>query len=112
MAENTFDLESGKAQMRKGLLELCALLVISKGEMYSSDILEKMKSAGLLIVEGTIYPLLSRLKSEGLLTYNWVESASGPPRKYYSLTASGRNALEQLKSTWRALSKSVESLIK
>jgi len=112
MGQNESTLELGKSQMRKGLLEFCTLLVISKGEMYSSDILEKLKSADLLVVEGTIYPLLSRLKSEGLLEYSWAESAAGPPRKYYSLTSRGLDALHQLKLTWRSLSKSVESLIK
>lgn len=98
--------------MRRGLLEFCALAVISKEEMYASDILETLKDADLIVVEGTLYPLLSRLKGEGLLKYAWVESSSGPPRKYYSLTPRGQEFLEKLKVTWKALNKSIDSLVK
>jgi PadR family transcriptional regulator, regulatory protein PadR len=105
------NLESSKAQMRKGLLEFCILLIISQGEIYASEILQKLKDADLIVVEGTLYPLLSRLKSEKLLSYSWVESNSGPPRKYYSLTQEGRQALNQLKNTWGKLSQSINSLL-
>lgn len=103
--------ENTKAQMRKGILEFCILLVISRGKIYSSDILRALKEADLIVVEGTIYPLLTRLKNSGLLSYDWEESPLGPPRKYYSLTATGRKTLEQLMETWKALSDSIEQLV-
>ncbi len=108
--ENT--LENSKAQMRKGSLEFCILLIISRGEVYASDILKDLKKADLIVVEGTLYPLLSRLKSLELLNYTWKESESGPPRKYYTLTEKGKKTLEQLKQTWNLLAKSIQSLIK
>ena len=104
-------LESNKSQMRKGLLEFCILLIISKDRVYASEILSELKKADLLIVEGTLYPLLSRLKTEGLLEYTWQESPSGPPRKYYSLTPHGTKQLAQLKTIWKTLTTSVNSLI-
>ncbi|MCU0679215.1 MAG: PadR family transcriptional regulator [Planctomycetes bacterium] len=106
------DIENTRAQMRKGFLEYCALLVIAAGKVYASDILVKLKDADLLVVEGTIYPLLSRLKNSGLVSYEWEESQSGPPRKYYELTANGRAALAELSSTWQALARSVSALAK
>ena len=112
MDKKDFDLEVAKTQMRKGLLEFCTLLAISKEEMYVSDILVALKKADLLVVEGTIYPLLSRLRIEALLEYKWAESNAGPPRKYYSLTDKGEETLHQLKVTWKALHKSIDSLIK
>ncbi len=96
--------------MRKGLLEFCILLVVSGGRVYSSDILEKLKIAHLLVVEGTLYPLLSRLKAQGLLEYDWEESPSGPPRKYYEITVHGKEVLTHLKKTWGELSDSITSL--
>ncbi len=98
--------------MRKGLLEFCILTVISNERMYSSDILKHLKQADLLVVEGTLYPLLSRLKSQGLLTYDWEESKSGPPRKYYELTKDGRSALTALTHTWKGLTASINTLEK
>ncbi len=100
------------AQMRKGVLELCILSILSHNEMYSSDLLAALKEAQLLVVEGTIYPLLSRLKNEGLLKYRWEESPTGPPRKYFSLTEEGKSTQETLKSTWQQLSESVNRIIK
>jgi PadR family transcriptional regulator PadR len=97
--------------MRKGILEYCFLLVISKGKVYTNDILKELKKADLIVVEGTIYPLLSRLKKAELLEYTWEESKSGPPRKYYSLTDKGRETLEQLTATWKSLDKSISSLV-
>ncbi|RZK78462.1 MAG: PadR family transcriptional regulator, partial [Pedobacter sp.] len=94
-------------QMRKGILEYCVLLIISKGEIYASDIIAELKSAKLLVVEGTLYPLLTRLKNNGLLSYNWVESTSGPPRKYYVLTEEGKNILGQLDNTWNELADAI-----
>ncbi|MFY8109814.1 MAG: PadR family transcriptional regulator [Bacteroidia bacterium] len=104
------DIENSKAQLKKGILEFCILSIISRGEAYTSDILEEMKAAKLLVVEGTMYPLLSRLKNEGLLSYNWVESKSGPPRKYYQLTDEGKKFMEELHLTWVDLVESVERL--
>lgn len=97
IAENT------QTQMRKGILEYCVLLIISRGEIYASDIITELKQARLLVVEGTLYPLLTRLKNNGLLSYNWVESTSGPPRKYYMLTDDGKQMLTQLDKTWQEL---------
>jgi PadR family transcriptional regulator PadR len=97
IAENT------QTQMRKGILEYCVLLIISRGEIYASDIIAELKQAKLLVVEGTLYPLLTRLKNNGLLSYNWVESTSGPPRKYYVLTGEGTQFLKQLDTTWTEL---------
>lgn len=100
------------SQLRKGLLELAVLLVVSHGSVYASDILKKMKESHLLVVEGTLYPLLSRLKNDGHLKYEWQESKNGPPRKYYQLTPTGEENLKQLMSTWSNLNKSITSLIK
>lgn len=104
------DIENSKAQLKKGILEFCILSIISRGEAYTSDILEEMKAAKLLVVEGTMYPLLSRLKNEGLLSYNWVESKSGPPRKYYQLTEDGKKFMDELHLTWVDLVESVDRL--
>ena len=104
--------EKTNAQMRKGVIELCVLSVISDKEVYTSDILSKMKEAELIVVEGTGYPLLTRLKNEGILKYKWEESTSGPPRKYYSLTDEGKKALTKLTSNWNNLSNSVNKLLK
>jgi len=101
-----------KAQMRKGILEMCILSIISKEEIYTSDILKKLKAAELIVVEGTLYPLLTRLKNSGLLDYTWKESTSGPPRKYYMITDEGNEFLTDLKSSWKGLTKSVNKAIK
>ncbi|RYE23910.1 MAG: PadR family transcriptional regulator [Sphingobacteriaceae bacterium] len=105
-------LENTQTQMRKGILEYCILAIISRGEIYASDIIAELKTAKLLVVEGTLYPLLTRLKNNGLLSYNWVESTSGPPRKYYQLTAEGSVLLQQLEKTWQELSFAVEISLK
>lgn len=107
-----FGIENSKAQMRKGMLEYCILMIISSGEVYASDILRELKDANLLVVEGTLYPLLSRLRSDGALKYTWAESQSGPPRKYYTLTARGREILRQLNENWHFFSQSINALIK
>lgn len=96
-------LENAKAQMRKGLLELCVLSIINPEEMYPSDIIEKLKEAELIVVEGTLYPLLTRLKNAGLLEYTWRESTSGPPRKYYTTTGQGKIFCQELKESWDEL---------
>lgn len=106
------NVENTKAQMRKGLLEFCILLIISQGKIYTNDILKELKKADLLVVEGTIYPLLNRLKNSELLSYDWEESKSGPPRKYYQLTNKGRLSLAGLMKTWESLDGSINSLIK
>ncbi len=96
-------LENTKAQMRKGVLELCILSIISEEEAYTSDIIEKLKAIELIVVEGTLYPLLTRLKNAGLLHYNWKESLKGPPRKYYYITDAGHEFLGELLVTWNQL---------
>lgn len=102
--------ENAQVQMRKGILEFCILHIISRGEVYASDMLDELTSAKIMVVEGTLYPLLTRLKNAGLLDYKWVESSSGPPRKYYVLTATGRQFLDQLQLTWEELQTSVNQI--
>ena len=104
-----FSIENTKIQMRKGILEFCILGIISRGEVYASDILDALKSANMLVVEGTVYPLLTRLKNAGLLMYEWRESTGGPPRKYFTLTPEGITALQELKETWHELAKAANS---
>jgi PadR family transcriptional regulator PadR len=104
------NIENTSSQMRKGILEFCILSVIKQGEAYPSDIITKMKSANLNIFEGTLYPLLTRLKNAELLTYRWVESNSGPPRKYFSLTEKGNEFYNELATTWKELSDAVEKI--
>lgn len=103
-------IENTKAQMRKGILELCILSILDKQEAYPSDIIEELKESKMIVVEGTLYPLLTRLKNAGILAYRWEESVSGPPRKYYSLTEKGREFLEELRSTWESLSTAVTKI--
>ena len=105
------NLDKTNAQMRKGVLELCVLSVISDKEVYTSDILSSLKDAEMLVVEGTVYPLLTRLKNEGVLKYRWEESTSGPPRKYYSLTETGIILLNKLTENWQDLNKSVNRIL-
>ncbi len=105
------NLENAQVQMRKGILEFCILHIISRGEVYASNMLEELTAAKIMVVEGTLYPLLTRLKNSGLLDYKWVESSSGPPRKYYILTDSGREFLTQLQSTWEELQTSVNQIV-
>ena len=104
------NIENTQSQMRKGVLEFCILSIIKQGEAYPSDIIERMREAKLDILEGTLYPLLTRLKNAELLTYRWVESSSGPPRKYFSLTESGEKFYQELASTWLELSNGVTAL--
>ena len=105
-------LENTKAQLRKGILELCILSILEKKEAYPSEIIETLKDAKLIVVEGTLYPLLTRLKNGELLTYRWEESPSGPPRKYYSLTKMGKAFLEELSLTWDELNTAVTQITK
>lgn len=104
------DIQNTQSQMRKGVLEFCILSIIRHGEVYPSDIVEKMKAANLHILEGTLYPLLTRLKNAGLLTYRWVESNSGPPRKYFLMTEAGLSFYEKLEETWEELANAVKTL--
>lgn len=104
--------ENTQIQMRKGILEYCILSIISREEIYASDIIQEMKEAELLVVEGTLYPLLNRLRTNGWLSYEWKESSAGPPRKYYSITKEGEEALSQLDETWKTLVFAVERSIK
>jgi PadR family transcriptional regulator PadR len=104
------DIQNTQSQMRKGVLEFCILSVIRQGEVYPSDIVERMKGANLNILEGTLYPLLTRLKNAGYLTYRWVESNSGPPRKYFSMTDSGLAFYGELERTWNELADAVQKL--
>ena len=102
--------ENVKSQMRKGYLEYCILLIINKKPAYVSDIINELKEAKMIVVEGTLYPLLSRLKNNGILQYEWQESVSGPPRKYYELTESGQSFLAELESGWEELKEAVGHL--
>lgn len=104
------DLENAKSQMRKGVLEFCILLLTSKEPVYANDILQGLLAAKLLVVEGTLYPLLNRLRQDGLLNYEWIESKNGPPRKYYSITQEGRAALAALRTSWDELNQAVATL--
>ena len=105
-------LENTKAQMRKGVLELCILSIIAEGEAYPSDIINKLKESELIVVEGTLYPLLMRLKNAGLLHYTWKESRTGPPRKYYHITEIGESFLQGLIETWNQLLNAVNQSTK
>ncbi len=106
MSEEEIEKNSGvpeksiQSQMRKGILELCILSILSKADAYPTEIIEKLKETKLVVVEGTLYPLLTRLKNTGLLAYRWEESNSGPPRKYYKLTSEGQNYLKELHESW------------
>jgi len=105
------NIENTKAQMRKGVLEFCILSILSDGAHYPTEIIERMKTAKLLVVEGTLYPLLTRLKNDGLLTYRWEESTSGPPRKYFTLSEEGKKSLTELLNSWTELTTSVNQII-
>lgn len=104
-------IENADAQMRKGVLEFAVLLVIAKKKAYTNDIISSLRESELSVVEGTVYPLLSRLKNAGILDYSWEESSSGPPRKYYTLTIQGKLLLSGYQKQWRALSRSITNLL-
>ena len=106
--ENTLD--NIRAQMRKGLLEYCILSILNKREAYASSLIEELKAVGMIVVEGTLYPLLIRQKNQGLLAYRWEESTQGPPRKYYVLTDKGREQLAQMDTAWNELITSIQTL--
>ena len=102
--------ENIKSQMRKGILEYCILTIISRQEVYTSDILEALRRADLLVVEGTVYPLLSRLKNNGLVKYRWQESTDGPPRKYFTLTDEGQEMLSALNQEWAIIGNAITKI--
>lgn len=104
------NIEKTKTQMRKGVLEYCILSIIKKGDAYASDIIDELKKAEMIVVEGTLYPLLTRLKNDNLLQYRWEESTAGPPRKYYSLTDQGEYFLIELATTWTQLIDAVKKV--
>ena len=108
ICNTSMKIENTKAQMRKGVLEYCILSILKSGEAYPSEIIDKLKAGKLIVVEGTLYPLLTRLKNAGLLSYRWEESKSGPPRKYYQLTEIGDEFLKELETTWDDLVKAVK----
>lgn len=110
--QSVYNVANTESQMRKGFLEFPVLLIIGAKPTYVPDILKQLKKANLLVVEGTLYPLLSRLKRSGLVSYQWQESKSGPPRKMYTITKSGTAVLEQLETSWKKLDSSVNTLIK
>jgi PadR family transcriptional regulator PadR len=103
--------DNAQAQMRKGVLEFCILSILSHGDAYASDIINELKKSKLIVVEGTLYPLLTRQKNAGLLSYRWEESLQGPPRKYYALTDNGRAYLKELTDSWTELVEAVNSII-
>ncbi|MBE9469464.1 MAG: PadR family transcriptional regulator [Bacteroidetes bacterium] len=105
-------IENTKAQMRKGILEYCILSILSKKDCYASDIINKLKEAKMIVVEGTLYPLLTRLKNAELLSYRWEESTQGPPRKYYKLSPKGDDFLQELDTSWKELVDAVELINK
>lgn len=104
------NIDNAKAQMRKGILEYCILSILAKKDLYTTDIINALKDNDLIVVEGTLYPLLTRQKNAGLLSYRWEESTQGPPRKYYSLIELGRNYLKEMDDSWDSLINSVKSI--
>ncbi|HOG25563.1 MAG TPA: PadR family transcriptional regulator [Bacteroidales bacterium] len=110
MNENNID--NIKSQMRKGVLEYCILSVLDKNDAYASELISKLKDARIIVVEGTLYPLLTRQKNQGMLTYRWEESTQGPPRKYYSLTNKGRDVLREMDKAWKEIVETIDILRK
>lgn len=102
--------ENTKIQMRRGVLEYCILLILSKGDEYASSIINELRNADMIVVEGTLYPLLIRQKNLGLLSYRWEESPQGPPRKYYSITDKGREYLDELDTAWNGIVASIDAI--
>ena len=104
------DVTNAKSQMRKGMLEYCILLLLKRQAAYANDIIQRLREAEMIVMEGTLYPLLTRLKKDGLLAYEWQESTQGPPRKYYKLTTDGEEALTQLNVSWEEISRTINFL--
>ena len=109
MAE-IINIDNVKSQMRKGILEYCVLLILSKEDSYAPKIIQELKEANMSVVEGTLYPILTRQKNQGLLDYRWVESPQGPPRKYYSMTDKGRQALTELDAVWNEMNEQISTI--
>jgi PadR family transcriptional regulator, regulatory protein PadR len=109
--QRKMNFENTTVQMRKGILEYCILHIIARGEVYASDMIDELTSAKIMVVEGTLYPLLTRLKNAGLVEYKWVESNAGPPRKYYRITDAGSEFLNKLDQTWQELKTSTNQII-
>ena len=110
MEKERINTENISSQMRKGILEYCILSILEHGDAYSSDLIIRLKEAKIIVVEGTLYPLLTRLKNQGYLSYRWEESKQGPPRKYYNITEKGKLLLKELESSWNELVKGIENL--
>lgn len=110
MSEN--NIENIKSQMRRGVLEYCILSMLDKNDAYASELIGKLKDARIIVVEGTLYPLLTRQKNQGLLTYRWEESSQGPPRKYYTLTDKGRDLLKEMDKAWSEIVETIDILRK
>jgi PadR family transcriptional regulator PadR len=106
------NVENVKSQMRKGMLDYCILLLLKEEASYTSDIIQKLQAAKLIVVEGTLYPLLTRLKNSELLSYQWLESPQGPPRKYFQLTAKGASFLSELEASWQELNDTIKHIKK
>ena len=104
------NVDNVRAQMRKGVLEYCILCILDKREAYASAIIEELKAANMIVVEGTLYPLLIRQKNQGLLTYRWEESTQGPPRKYYCITEKGREQLKDMDTAWKEIVQAIATL--
>ena len=102
--------ENIKSQIRKGILDYCVLLLLNKQAAYTNDIIQLLQNAKLIVVDGTLYPLLSRLKNNGLLSYEWIESTQGPPRKYYQLTEQGEAFLQELEASWMQLTETINHI--
>ena len=108
--ERSMNVDNVKSQMRKGMLEYCIMLLLHKEQSYASDIIQRLKEARLIVVEGTLYPLLTRLKNGEMLSYEWIESTQGPPRKYYKLTEKGEIALKELADSWNQLNETIKHI--
>jgi PadR family transcriptional regulator PadR len=110
--ESVRNVDNVKAQMRKGILEDCILLILSRGDSYAPQIIAELKDADMIVVEGTLYPLLARQKNQGLLSYRWEESPQGPPRKYYMITDAGRETLDELDTVWEEMVEQINTIRK
>lgn len=108
--ENIRNVDNVKAQMRKGILEYCILSILSRGDSYAPQIIAELKNASMIVVEGTLYPLLARQKNQGLLSYRWEESPQGPPRKYYMLTPRGNEVLAELDAVWKEMVEQIDAI--
>ena len=102
--------ENVRSQMRKGVLEYCILSILSRKEAYASSIIDELMAANMIVVEGTLYPLLIRQKNQGLLSYRWEESTQGPPRKYYVITDKGREVLSEMDAAWQEMVSTIQTL--